>query len=287
MDTLNSKLLIVTCEESFVKHDYVTLYVSLGERLSIQIPNDSINLNVKDVCMLKPKLKHKLFCCEKTVVACIMLDRSIVYSTLMPMITSCNMLFEFLVQCQHTDECLDYLHFAFESGEDVVGLINFICKENMQKKTSYEAAIKAALTNTFVILLRNYTVKSSSKNLPPNSQLALIIGYLCENYRNATLKGTAEYFNYHPNSISSMIKKNLGKSFSEILRDIRLENACTLLKETNLTICDIASLCGYEHMTNFYKTFKSEYGITPKAFSKRSKTHMSSVQNNNKLKRAL
>lgn len=287
MDTINSKLLIVTCDESFVNYDFVTLYVPMGGRLSIQIPNDIINLNAKDVCLLKPKLTHKLFCSEKTAVACIMIERSIVYSILMPMITSCNMLFEFLLQCQHTDDCLDYLHFDYESGEDVVGLVNFICKEDMQKKKSYEAAIKAALTNTFVILLRNYMVSSSTKNLPHNNQLTLIIGYLCENYKNATLKGTAKYFNYHPNSISSIIKKNLGKSFSEVLRDIRLKNACVLLRETNLTICEIASLCGYEHMTNFYKTFKSEYGITPKVFSKTSKIHKGDIQNNNKFKTAL
>lgn len=279
MENVSSRLLAVTCEESFVKYDYVTLYVSLGDSLSIQLPNDSIDLKAKDVCILKPKLKHKLFYNNKTVVACIMLDQSIINSSLMPMITSCNILFEFLVQCQYTDECLDYLNFSYKSGEDVIGLVNFICKENIQKKTSYEAAIKAALANIFVILLRNYIVKSSSRNMSSNTQLALIIGYLIENYRNATLEGTAQHFNYHPNSISSIIQKNLGKSFSEVLRDIRLENACTLLNETDLPIYEIASLCGYKHMTNFYNIFKSKYGITPKEYSKRLKMQMSAVNN--------
>ena len=55
------------------------------------------------------------------------------------------------------------------------------------------------------------------------------------------------------------------------LRDIRLEKARVLLKNTDYSIGNVASQIGY-NISSFVTVFKKEHGITPKQYRKQSKT---------------
>jgi signal transduction histidine kinase/DNA-binding response OmpR family regulator len=57
---------------------------------------------------------------------------------------------------------------------------------------------------------------------------------------------------------------------AELIRDLRLKQAVTLLKNTDLRIYEIALATGYEDASRFSQTFKKQYGVLP------SKYHQSS-----------
>ena len=44
---------------------------------------------------------------------------------------------------------------------------------------------------------------------------------------------------------------------------MRLEQACTLLKQTDLTIETIASECAFPNVQRFHVLFKRSFGTTP------------------------
>ena len=81
-----------------------------------------------------------------------------------------------------------------------------------------------------------------------------------------TLKDIAAHFSYHPNYISSLLHQELGKTFSEIVLEKRMDRAVILLKGTTLSIEEIASMLGYSNHSNFYKAFKEYYGKTPREY---------------------
>lgn len=53
---------------------------------------------------------------------------------------------------------------------------------------------------------------------------------------------------------------------AEMVRNIRLESAARLLRETKLTISEIAIQVGFSSNSYFGSCFKALYGISPKEF---------------------
>ena len=66
-----------------------------------------------------------------------------------------------------------------------------------------------------------------------------------------------------------LFKKEYGKTIRQYLIDKRIEFACELLKESDLSVRSIALSCGFSDEVHFMKTFKSRIGITATEYRKR------------------
>jgi len=60
-----------------------------------------------------------------------------------------------------------------------------------------------------------------------------------------------------------LVKQHTGKTISQHIRSMRLQEACRLLKSTNLSYSDIAYELGFTDQSYFIKQFKETMGITP------------------------
>ncbi|MDR2909737.1 MAG: helix-turn-helix domain-containing protein, partial [Oscillospiraceae bacterium] len=69
-----------------------------------------------------------------------------------------------------------------------------------------------------------------------------------------------------PTYLSSLIKKETGESFTDIVTRERLEVAKKLLTDTRNSIENIGSLIGYRNYISFYKAFKKLVGQTPREY---------------------
>ena len=93
-----------------------------------------------------------------------------------------------------------------------------------------------------------------------------VLGYVEENYKNGSLSELSRLLHYDISSISREIKNKTGKTYTELVQEKRLSQACFLLKNTTMTIDEIASNVGYENISFFYRLFKKSYGISPKKY---------------------
>jgi AraC-like DNA-binding protein len=50
------------------------------------------------------------------------------------------------------------------------------------------------------------------------------------------------------------------------LRRYRIRQACELLKNTNLSITQVAAAVGFSESAHFSRTFQREVGMTPRAY---------------------
>jgi len=57
-------------------------------------------------------------------------------------------------------------------------------------------------------------------------------------------------------------------SASDLIRDVRINKAAELLKEGDLNVTQISYEVGISSLSNFAKTFKEKYGVTPTEYSK-------------------
>lgn len=67
------------------------------------------------------------------------------------------------------------------------------------------------------------------------------------------------------------IKEITGLTARDFLKNIRMKQASFLLTDKNLTISEIAYAVGYSNPAHFSSSFKAFYGISPLAYSQRSK----------------
>lgn len=81
-----------------------------------------------------------------------------------------------------------------------------------------------------------------------------------------SLERIADEFNLNFTYVSHFFKEQLGENFSEYLTKIRIEKAKEFLKNTDLTIGEIAIKVGYANSTVLIKNFKKIQGITPGKF---------------------
>lgn len=76
----------------------------------------------------------------------------------------------------------------------------------------------------------------------------------------ASLAGTG------PRQLNRLFSEKLGKSTMNVYRDLRLEKARNLLRQSTLTVTEIALATGFAGSAHFSQAFRAVYGAPPSAF---------------------
>ena len=90
-----------------------------------------------------------------------------------------------------------------------------------------------------------------------------ILSLFQNNYDTLTLSELASKLHYTVPYCSRYLKKNLGCTFSQLLRHTRCQRAEELLTCSSMTIGQISDELGYENPESFIRIFKKEYQMTP------------------------
>ncbi len=86
---------------------------------------------------------------------------------------------------------------------------------------------------------------------------------------NMTLKDFAQHFSFSPSYFGHLVKEKSGRTFNELLVQLRMERACELLKEPGIKIYEVADQVGYRYLPYFSRQFKDKFGMTPLEYRKR------------------
>lgn len=66
--------------------------------------------------------------------------------------------------------------------------------------------------------------------------------------------------------LGRLFKRHTGKTIPEYINDVRLEKAAKWIKNSALTVSEIAQRAGYQNESYFFRVFKEKYGITPRQY---------------------
>lgn len=89
-----------------------------------------------------------------------------------------------------------------------------------------------------------------------------------ERTENLSLDFIAKEAGVHPVYLSREFPKYFQNSFGEYVRNLKIERATILLRETKLTNIQIAFQCGFSDESHFIRSFKQKFGVTPYFFKK-------------------
>jgi len=88
--------------------------------------------------------------------------------------------------------------------------------------------------------------------------------YIQKNFQQAIeLEDLATSLGISASYVSKLLKKNAGKSFSEILTELRLEKAKLLLSDASLSVKEITFDVGFNSQHYFARLFKKHVGCSP------------------------
>ena len=117
------------------------------------------------------------------------------------------------------------------------------------------------------VLVQDEHLREGLKSKTRSARLR-ILSYIIDHYKSVTLSEVADHFNYSLAHCSRLIKDETGVSFSSFVRNIRLQQAESLLMSTNTTIAEISSIIGYENPESFIRSFEKARGMSPARYRK-------------------
>ncbi|MDR1863118.1 MAG: helix-turn-helix domain-containing protein [Treponema sp.] len=106
--------------------------------------------------------------------------------------------------------------------------------------------------------------------------------YIRENYtRKTSLREIADASGLSAPYFSTIFREEMGENLSAYLNRLRVENACRLLTETDMSLSDIAGSCGFEDQSRFSKIFKHYTGLSPGKYRGQGGGRVTEISENN------
>ena len=154
---------------------------------------------------------------------------------------------------------------------EVNGFYNAIALELEWQKEEWQEAVKAHLSMLLITIGRyiGSAIRSPISDFPKKwSVIASVIRCVDERIENEdlTLSSIADELYLSQSYLSKLFKQCTGESFTEYLRKARVDHACKLLRDTDITVKDVALMCGHKDLPTFYHIFYSYKGVTPSQY---------------------
>jgi len=116
-------------------------------------------------------------------------------------------------------------------------------------------------------LLFEYAFVSQKKS--STIKIKNILTYIHEHLsEDLSPKNISEFFSYSESHLCRMFKNQIGVTVCKYIQNLRIENAKTLLLETNMEIRQISETCGFTDFSYFCRLFKASTNSSPSQFRK-------------------
>lgn len=141
--------------------------------------------------------------------------------------------------------------------------------EEINKTDGYsQRMLKNILDTFFIKLLRGFQTNQVSLDTEAGEESEIIdmLQYLQNHFAEVSIADLSKKFNYSQRQIARILKNKTGKTFSQLILEMKISKAKVYLKQTNLPIQEIAELVGYGDLSNFYRYSFKVTGCSPKQF---------------------
>lgn len=255
------------------EHEFFEILCIYDGAADVEIQGIRHKLITGDLLIIPPKTKHSIGIFDDSVAFNILIRSSTFQSTFFPMIANNSVLSRFFshVLFQKTEG--NYL--IFHTGEDLMiqHSLQELYIEFLGRQKYKNTYLNTMLMMLWLQLLRYHEkdIESVLTKSYGSIPVADVMNYLNSRYHSVTLSEAAAHFGFSAAHFCTLIKKSTGRTFLQIIKEIKLTQACRALLETSLSIADICELVGYANPEHFMRLFKSTYGMTPGQYRDQNK----------------
>ena len=161
-----------------------------------------------------------------------------------------------------------HIRFSVAERRRIEGLINFVLEEQISKSPGKDLVLRSVFNTLLVLVFRKMALPMAKESGISEALLSRIKA-CCGS--SLTLEAIATENHYSPAYFSRLFKRCTGVTFTEYLTTCRIELAKKLLTETDISVSDVCTECGFTDRTKFFKTFSDRVGTTPLKFRKSKK----------------
>lgn len=258
-------------------HDFVEInYVYHGSCKQILNGYEKVELNEGDILIIKKGTTHSIELNDgrKDIIINCMLSEQYFARKLVLQDSSNRLVKELGASREEKQDKQGYLHIPFTETQNMEMYFKNCIGEFFDPRMCSESVIDSYVTLIFAELCRAQYSDTEDLINDKKYHLALdVVSYVRKNFAYVTLESTARAFHFTPNYLSKLLKNKLNKSFVEILQEVRLNQAYSIIINTDKTIEEVSENVGYKNTYYFTKIFSSRYGCLPSSIRKPNKTY--------------
>ncbi len=124
------------------------------------------------------------------------------------------------------------------------------------------------IAQEIITVVEKLAVLSNEKNSEGINRAGQVIKYIDENCYDSKfyMQNLCDEFNLSERTVSEIVKSETGMRFSDYVGTMRIKRVEKLLSETDISINDIASMCGFASNNALYKAFKRVHTLSPSQY---------------------
>ena len=149
------------------------------------------------------------------------------------------------------------------SSSKAVAYVGIVCRGKKYWGVGIDEDIIRASIHALTVAV-NQMEGIKDKNM--DERMNEILNFIQENYTSVTLEDLSEHFHLSKPYMSKYIKEKSGETFGDIVKNIRMKKAKTLLKNTSMTVENVSRTLGYDNVEHFSRSFKKVFNMTPMQF---------------------
>ncbi|MBR6719823.1 MAG: AraC family transcriptional regulator [Clostridia bacterium] len=158
------------------------------------------------------------------------------------------------------------------SGTEIPHLMDDIIREWTAKDYGYEIAVRSSVIRAALYLMRKWHSEKADLAVYENSDgvkyIKRAMEYARGSYLTANTNEAADICGLSYGYFSRLFKRIAGKSFTEYVNSIKINEAKKMLATENKSVTDVAMTLGFSSVSYFARQFKKETGIAPHKFKK-------------------
>ncbi len=247
----------------FLNYAYRGSYQALSARF-----NNTITIRQDECYLGQPYSGYALRCdnTEETVIVGVLIRKDAFFRDYLSLVYADAGLFRFFLEPRTNRFSDEFLHLPATPEHPIRTLLELMILEYADRREDSQPILKTLLQALILHVVRRYRLAQPEK--PVRSLAGRIARYIADHSDSVTLTDLSDQFSYHPNYISALLPRETGKTFSRLLLEARMERAVLLLRNTTLSVEEIAVMTGYSDQSNFYKAFREMFGTSPREYLK-------------------
>lgn len=199
------------------------------------------------------------------VIVGVLIRRDVFFREYLSTLAQGGAMFRFFLDSERSPFSDSALHFPLEKDSAVWSVLGTMAAEYAFKKDDTQKVLKPLALALCMLLARKIRslATGGGKNEGKETLSQQIVRYIADGSARS-LSDVARHFGYHPNYVSALLRKDTGRTFSDLQLSARMEKARLLLSGTGLSVEEIAEMLGYGGTSNFYKAYRAYFGRSPR-----------------------
>ncbi|MEM9160192.1 MAG: AraC family transcriptional regulator [Verrucomicrobiota bacterium] len=255
-------------------HEYSELVIVLGGRATHATEVEEYELETGDVFVIGSGRRHGFLGAQGLKLCNLMFDPAQFLKGRKPLeeMMGYHALFDLQPRDVSQGRFRERLHLSMDDLSYARNIVSNLKLEYSGGEAGRELMIRSSFDLLVTFLCRVYGRKKAD-TVTPLTAMAKVVSYIRNHYRDPIrIEDLARVAHLSVSQLQRRFRKAYDTSPVQYINNLRLHEACELLKTSDYSVTHIAHDCGFGSSSFFSTQFRQSLGESPSAYRMRSKT---------------